>query len=39
MIHYLIELALWLLLAYGIGCVIGFLLRRVLGKAPDLRRQ
>ena len=31
MIHYLIELALWLLLAYFIGCLIGYLLRRRFG--------
>lgn len=32
MVHYLIELALWLLLAYFVGCLIGYLLRRWLGR-------
>ena len=31
MTHYFIELALWILLAYVIGCLIGYLLRRWLG--------
>ena len=32
MTHYLIELALWLLLAYGLGCIIGSRLRHWLAK-------
>lgn len=32
MSHYLIELALWLLLAFFLGCVIGTLLRRLFGR-------
>jgi predicted flap endonuclease-1-like 5' DNA nuclease len=35
MTHYMIELALWILLLFIIGCVIGYLLRRMFGsKAP-----
>jgi NADH-quinone oxidoreductase subunit E len=29
--HYLIEVALWILLAYVVGCLIGYLLRRMFG--------
>jgi predicted flap endonuclease-1-like 5' DNA nuclease len=32
MIHYLIELALWMLLAYFIGCLLGWALRYLFGK-------
>jgi predicted flap endonuclease-1-like 5' DNA nuclease len=32
MIHYLIELALWMLLAYFIGCLLGWALRNLFGK-------
>lgn len=31
MLHYLIELAVWMLLAYFIGCGIGCLLRQIFG--------
>jgi len=30
MIHYYLELAVWLLLAYGLGCVAGAVLRGAL---------
>jgi predicted flap endonuclease-1-like 5' DNA nuclease len=30
--HYLIELALWMLLAYFIGCLLGYFYRRLFGK-------
>jgi len=29
--HYIIEIALWILLAYVIGCALGFVLRRLFG--------
>jgi NADH-quinone oxidoreductase subunit E len=32
MTHYLLELAIWLLAAFFVGCVIGTLLRRLFGK-------
>lgn len=35
MTHYIIELALWMLVAYGIGCVIGSLLRGWFGGAEQ----
>ena len=31
MSHYLLELALWMLLAFFIGCIIGYLLRLMIG--------
>lgn len=34
MTHYLIELALWIAVAYVIGCVIGYLLRRMFATEP-----
>ena len=34
MIHYFIELAIWLLLAYGIGCLVGWILRNLFGAKP-----
>ena len=34
MIHYLIELAIWMLLAYFIGCLLGWGLRNLKGAAP-----
>ena len=33
MSHYLLELALWMLLAFFIGCIIGYLLRKMFGEA------
>ena len=33
MTHYIIEIALWILLAYVIGCVLGYLLHRLFGTA------
>ena len=34
MTHYLIELAIWLLIAYFIGCVFGWILRNLVGAKP-----
>jgi predicted flap endonuclease-1-like 5' DNA nuclease len=34
MIHYLIELAIWMLLAYLIGCLLGWALRNLFGAQP-----
>jgi predicted flap endonuclease-1-like 5' DNA nuclease len=34
MIHYLIELAIWMLIAYFLGCLFGWFLKNVLGRAP-----
>jgi predicted flap endonuclease-1-like 5' DNA nuclease len=34
MLHYLIELAVWTLLAYFAGCCIGCLLRQIFGTEP-----
>ena len=34
MIHYLIELAIWMLGAYGIGCLFGWILRNLIGAKP-----
>lgn len=34
MIHYLIELAIWMLGAYGIGCLCGWILRNLIGAKP-----
>ena len=35
MTHYMIELALWMLLIFLIGCLLGYLLRKLLGsQAP-----
>lgn len=31
MIHYLIELAIWMLIAYLVGCLLGWALRNLLG--------
>jgi predicted flap endonuclease-1-like 5' DNA nuclease len=36
MLHYLIELAVWMLLAYFAGCCIGCLLRQIFGSEPAL---
>ena len=36
MSHYLLELALWMLLAFFIGCIIGYLLRKMFGEAEAL---
>ena len=33
MSHYWIELAVWLLVAYAVGCLLGWLLKN-LGKSP-----
>ena len=30
--HYILELAIWIFGAYGLGCVIGAMLRRLLGR-------
>ena len=35
MTHYLIELALWILLIFLIGCAAGYLLRRMFGKETN----
>jgi hypothetical protein len=32
--HLVLELALWILLAFFIGCIAGCLLRKALGKPP-----
>jgi hypothetical protein len=32
MSHYLLELAVWIFGAYGLGCVIGALLRQGFGR-------
>jgi predicted flap endonuclease-1-like 5' DNA nuclease len=32
MIHYLIELAIWMLIAYFIGCLVGWVLRNLFAK-------
>ncbi len=34
MAHYLIELAIWLLGAYGVGCLFGLILRNLFGAKP-----
>ena len=34
MVHYLIELAIWLLIAYVIGCLFGWILRNLFGAKP-----
>jgi predicted flap endonuclease-1-like 5' DNA nuclease len=34
MIHYLIELAIWMLLAYLIGCLLGWAVRNLFGATP-----
>ena len=31
--HYLLELALWMLLAFFVGCIFGYLLRKAFGEA------
>jgi predicted flap endonuclease-1-like 5' DNA nuclease len=36
MLHYLIELAVWMLLAYFAGCCIGCLLRQIFGTEPAM---
>ncbi len=36
MLHYLIELAVWMLLAYFLGCCIGCLLRQMFGTEPAM---
>ena len=36
MSHYLIELAIFMLIAYGIGCVFGWFLRNVFGTHPQV---
>ena len=35
MVHYLIELALWILAAYFLGCLVGWALRNLFGKADQ----
>lgn len=32
MSHYILELAIWVFGAYGMGCVIGALLRQAMGR-------
>jgi predicted flap endonuclease-1-like 5' DNA nuclease len=34
MVHYLIELAIWMLAAYLIGCLLGWILRNLFGAKP-----
>ena len=34
MVHYLIELAIWMLIAYFIGCLFGWILRNLFGAKP-----
>ncbi|MDE2447279.1 MAG: hypothetical protein KGO94_13975 [Alphaproteobacteria bacterium] len=36
MVHYLIELALWVLAAYFIGCLLGYFLRQIIGGAEEV---
>ena len=36
MLHYLIELAVWMLCAYFFGCVFGWFLRNVFGTRPQV---
>ena len=35
MVHYLIELAIWMLFAYFIGCTLGWVLRNLFGSAAQ----
>jgi predicted flap endonuclease-1-like 5' DNA nuclease len=35
MVHYLIELALWILVAYFLGCLLGWALRNLFGTADQ----
>ena len=35
MSHYLLELVLWMLLAFFIGCILGYLLRNMFGSAES----
>ncbi len=34
MVHYLIELAIWMLVAYFLGCLVGWIARNVAGGQP-----
>ena len=36
MVHYLIELAIFILIAYVLGCLFGWFLRNVFGKHPQV---
>lgn len=38
MTHYLIELAIWILIAFFLGCLIGYLLRGMLGSRETVSR-
>lgn len=35
MLHYLIELAIWMLIAYFLGCLFGWFLKNVFGTSPQ----
>jgi NADH-quinone oxidoreductase subunit E len=35
MTHYILELAIWLLLAYFIGCLVGWALRNIMGQGAS----
>ena len=39
MTHYMIELALWILLLFIIGCAIGYLLRRLFGSKTPVAQE
>lgn len=39
MTHYYIELLLWLLVAYFVGCFIGAMAKKLLGKAPGIEAE
>jgi predicted flap endonuclease-1-like 5' DNA nuclease len=34
MVHYLIELAIWILIAYFLGCLVGWIIRNIAGGRP-----
>ena len=34
MVHYLIELAIWMLIAYFLGCLVGWIIRNITGGQP-----
>jgi len=34
MSHYILELAIWILIAFLVGCILGTLLRSMFGKEP-----
>lgn len=37
--HYLLELVLWMLLAFFIGCILGYLLRNMIGGTESASRE